>query len=98
MNYSSEPNYYDLIVDTYRAAKWYYRDDNWRGYSFPSGFVSEFQRLFVFPLSDAYPIVFIAVLFTLVRYLFEYLICKVSKHTHTHTQKENIFFMIRCLF
>lgn len=78
-NYSLDPTYSDLIVDAIKAVKWYYREDNWFGCNtFPYGFVDEFKHLFHFPLHEVYYIVYIAVFFTLIRYLFEYQVCKVK--------------------
>lgn len=74
--YSLNPSYYDLIVDTYKSVKYYYREDNWKGYTFPLGFITEFKRLFYFPLNETYSILVIAILFTIIRYFFETSICK----------------------
>lgn len=77
MNFSTNPSYKDLVLDTYKAIKWYCRDDNWIGFKFPGSFISEFKRLFHFPLSESVAIIYIALLFTIVRYLFEFFLCKV---------------------
>ena len=78
MNYTKNPGYIDLVADTYTAIKYYYREENWKGYTFPQGFLNEFLYYYHFPIKDSYPIVYIGLLFTLVRYIFELFICKVN--------------------
>lgn len=77
MNYTKNPGYIDLVVDSYKAVNYYYREDNWNGYKFPQGLIAEFTRYYQFPINESLPIVYIAILCTLTRYLFELIICKV---------------------
>lgn len=77
MNYTKNPGYFDLALDTYKAIKYYYRGENWEGYSFPQSFVKDFTHYYHFPFNESYPIFYVAILFTLARYCFEFLICKV---------------------
>lgn len=75
-SYTTNPGYLDLAHDTYRAIRWHYRADNWNDYTFPASFFHDFKRYYFFPLKDSYPIFYIAILFTILRYLFEFVICK----------------------
>lgn len=80
-NYTRDPGYYDLITGVFNAVIWRFRAENMKDYSFPRDFFRDFSREFVFPLAESYPILYIAIIFTIVRYLFEYLVCKVSSMT-----------------
>lgn len=77
--YAENPGYLDLVVGIYKNVRWYYRFENWRNYSFPSDFYHDITDNYNFPIENALPIFYIALLFTIVRYLFESLIGKVYK-------------------
>jgi hypothetical protein len=77
--YSTNPGYYDLIHDAWTCIGWYYRPDNWKNYSFPADFISDFKYYYFFPFDESYPIYYIALIFTIIRYFFELVICKVRK-------------------
>ena len=68
----------DLFSGMYQAIRWHYREENWQNYTFPQGLVDDFNKYYLFPIEQSYPIVYIAVLFTLARYFFEIAICKVN--------------------
>ena len=76
LNYTTNPGYIDLVLDTYKTVIWYHRKENWNGYSFPKGLIDEFNQYYHLPLNEAYPIFIIGILFTIIRYLFEYFICR----------------------
>ncbi len=76
-NFTFTPNYIDLVKGIWNTIAWYYAPQMWRNYTFPSSFINEFLRYFYFPLNQISYIIFIAIAITLLRYLFEKLICKV---------------------
>ena len=76
-NFTFTPNYLDLVRDMWATMRWYYRPVMWKNYVFPDSFVEEFTRHFHFPLNQVYYIVYIAIVITLMRYVFEGVICKV---------------------
>jgi hypothetical protein len=84
-NFTFTPNYIDLIKGIWNTISWYYAPRMWNGYTFPHSLIDDFTRNFYFPLNQIYYIVYIAILITLIRYLFEKLICKVCS-------MEKIFF------
>jgi hypothetical protein len=75
---SGNPGYSDLVVDFYKAFVWSYRDAEIKNYSFPSGFVSDFKLLYRFEVSDYLSIIAWGVIFTLIRFVFESVVCKVK--------------------
>lgn len=77
VNYTFTPTYIDLLVDMWSTMRWYYQPAMWKNYVFPSSFVDEFIRHFHFPLNEVFYIVYIAIVITLMRYVFERVICKV---------------------
>ena len=78
LGYTENPGYLDLVVGVYKNVKWYYRFDKWTNYTFPNDLVSDLVDNYSFPIPETYPIFYIAVIFTLVRYMFEYFIGKVN--------------------
>jgi hypothetical protein len=76
-NFTLTPNYIDLVKGIWNTISWYYAPPMWRGYTFPHSSIDEFTRHFHFPLNQVYYIVYIAILITLIRYLFERIVCKV---------------------
>lgn len=77
--YTENPGYVDLIQGTYTAMNWYYSKEMWTNYTFPASFISDFRKYYYFKFHESYPIFGWAVFFTLLRYLFEYALCKVSQ-------------------
>ena len=77
LGYTENPGYFDLLLGIYKNVKWYYRFDSWKNYSVPNDFYADVVENFDFPAQDAYPIIYIAIFFTLIRYLFEFSIGKV---------------------
>ena len=77
-SYTTNPGYMDLFVGFYKSVTWYYRADNWGDYSFPMSFFKEFRHYYFFKLEEALPMIYIAILFTIMRYAFERLFCKVG--------------------
>lgn len=75
-SYTEKPGYIDLVVGIYNGISWYYRPDNWENYTFPSSFFADFRKYYFFPIQETYPIFYLAVLFTILRYAFEYGFCK----------------------
>jgi hypothetical protein len=78
-NFTLTPNYIDLVKGIWSTIGWYYGPKMMRGYTFPHSFIDDIKRYFYFPLNQIYYIVYIAILITLIRYLFEKYICKVSE-------------------
>lgn len=77
-SYTTSPGYGDLVYDMYKAMEWYYRAENWEGYTFPQSFFDDFMHFYKFPLEEAWPIFYIAIIFTALRYFFEICICGVG--------------------
>lgn len=76
-NYTTTPTYIDLVLGIWNTISWYYAPPMWKDYVFPESFIHEITRHFYFPLNQISYILYIAVLITLIRYLFERFICKV---------------------
>ena len=76
-NFTTTPNYLDLFRGLRNALSWYYRPHMWRDYKFPQSFIEDFTRHFDFPLYEVYYIIYIAIVITILRYLFEKFLCKV---------------------
>ena len=76
--YTTNPGYSDLFFDLFKALQWHYRAENWGDYKFPESFYYDIKRYFNVPYVEIYPIIYIAIAFTIVRYAFEILICKVG--------------------
>lgn len=76
--YTDNPGYVDLFRDTYRAMKWHYRPDAMANYTFPNDFFTDFNYYYSFPASNTYPIFYIAIVFTLLRYAFNKILSDVS--------------------
>lgn len=74
--YSTNPGYIDLVKDMYVGFTWFYRLEGWENYSFPQDFFDDFNELYSFPLDEAMPILYLSLLFTIIRYLFEIFVCK----------------------
>lgn len=74
--YTENPGYYDLFLGSYNAIKWHYRLDNWKNYTFPDEIIQDF-KLFRIPYQETVPAVYLLVGFTIARYLFNLIICKV---------------------
>lgn len=77
-NFTTSPNYIDLIMGMWTAMSWYYKPSMWRDYKIPQTFIDDFTRHFHFPIHEVYYILYIAIFITILRYLFERFICKVS--------------------
>lgn len=77
--YSTDPGYNDLFFDLFKALTYYYRAENWGDYKFPQSFFHDIRRYFNSPFDDCYPVLYIALFFTILRYVFEIFICKVIK-------------------
>ncbi|CAF1088995.1 unnamed protein product [Rotaria sordida] len=75
-NFTLTPNYIDLIIGIWTAMSWYYRPYMWRNYTFPRSFIEDFTRHFYFSIHQVCYIVYIAIFITILRYLFENIICK----------------------
>jgi hypothetical protein len=76
-NFTFTPNYFDLVKGIWSTISWYYGPKMWHGYTFPHSLLDEFTRHFYFPLNQVYYIIYIAIFITILRYLFERIICKV---------------------
>ena len=79
-NYTTNPGYIDLVRDTYRAASWHYRSDNWHNYTVPYSFFYDLRHYCHVPVDEMYQVLIICLLFTIVRYAFQYFVCQVSAH------------------
>jgi len=77
-NFTTTPNYIDLVVGIWNGISWYYRPHMWDNYTFPRSFIEDFTEHFYFPVHEIYYIIYIAIFITILRYLFEKFICKVS--------------------
>ncbi len=77
-SYTTSPGYVDLVGDMYKAIRWHYRAENWNNYTFPQGFIDDFNKYYNFPLVESIPILVIGVVFTFARYFFNIFICNVS--------------------
>ena len=66
-NFTTSPNYIDLILGIRNVLSWYYRSHMWRGYTFPRSFIEDFTRHFYFPLHEVCYIVYITIIITLLR-------------------------------
>jgi len=75
-NFTESPNYFDLLTGIWHIVSWYYRPSMWHDYHIPQTFIDDFTRHFVFPIREIYYIVYIAVLITILRYIFEKFLCK----------------------
>jgi hypothetical protein len=78
-DFSTSPTYIDLVTGIWHAVTWYYKPSMWSDYRFPQSFIEDFMRHFYFPLNQIYYIVYIAIVITIARYLFERFVCKVSE-------------------
>ena len=76
--FSTNPNYIDLVRDFVSASSRYYAADTWGNYSFPQSFFDDLRKYYQPPTDEYWPVVLIALLFTVVRYAFELIICKVA--------------------
>ena len=92
-NFTTTPNYLDLVVGIWNTISWYYKPRMWRDYAFPGSFIEDFTRHFYFPIHEIYYILYIAILITISRYLYEKYICKVrSKDLREHFRlSDNLF-------
>jgi len=77
-NFTTTPNYIDLITGIWNVISWYYKPRMWNNYTFPQSFIEDFTKHFHFPIHEIYYIVYIAIFITILRYLFEKFLCKVS--------------------
>ncbi len=77
-NFTTTPNYIDLLVGIWNVTSWYYKPNMWHDYKFPQTFIEDFIRHFHFPIYEVYYIIYIAIFITILRYLYEKFICKVS--------------------
>lgn len=69
-SYTTNPGYKDLFVDLGRAIQWHYRPENWGDYEFPRDFYKDVRHYFNAPIEDIFPVLYIALAFTLTRYAF----------------------------
>lgn len=76
-SYTNNPGYIDLVVGVYQGMSWYYRADNWDNYTFPQSFFDDFRKYYFFKLEESYSILFLSIIFTLIRYIFESFFCWV---------------------
>lgn len=74
-SYTTNPGYKDLVCDMYKAMRWHYRAENWGNYTFPQGFIDDFRKYYDFPIYEFMPVIYIALIFTVARYIFEMFIC-----------------------
>ncbi|UJR11579.1 hypothetical protein I4U23_015759 [Adineta vaga] len=75
-NYSMSPSLTDLVTDMWHTVKWYYAPDMWHDYVFPESFIDEFVAHYYFASQELYYVIYIAVFLTLIRPLFERILCK----------------------
>lgn len=76
-NFTLTPNYFDLVKGIWSTVVWFYRPIMWKNYRFPQTFIDDFTQHFHFPINQVLYIIYIAIFITLLRYVFEKLICKV---------------------
>ena len=79
MSFTTNPGYYDLVNDLYSALTWFYRPEAFQNYSFPKTFFDDFQKYYYFEHDDYFLIIYIGIIITILRYIFELYICNVSK-------------------
>ncbi len=70
--YSMSPSYIDLLTDIYITLGWYYHDSS----NYKPCIYDSIQQFYI-DLSDVYYVFWIALLITLIRYVFERFMLKV---------------------
>jgi hypothetical protein len=78
MSFTTNPGYYDLVHDLYTSVTWFYRKENWQNYTFPQSFFDDFKKYYQFEHDDYFTIIYIGIIITIIRYLFELYLCNVS--------------------
>lgn len=78
LSYSKDPSYFDLFFDSIRILRCYFSPRMWRNYTMPNDLVNDFIINFDLPLTDIFRSVIFAILFTVIRHLFDYLTLKVK--------------------
>ena len=73
--YTTNPGYSDILVDGFAAIKTHFFEKDWGNYT---SLANEFKRVGCPHYEEAWPVVYIAIVFTIARYFFEYIICKVT--------------------
>jgi hypothetical protein len=82
MSFTTNPGYYDLFNDLYSALTWFYAPEMFSNYSFPKTFFDDFQKYYYFEHDDYFLIIYIGIIITILRYIFELYICNVSIINH----------------
>ena len=96
--YTTNPGYTDLFYDLFKAIQWHYREENWGDYKFPEGFFYDMKRYFNSPLDESYPVLYIAIVFTIIRHGFETLLCKVCIKSSKHSIFSYMIQMVTSIF
>lgn len=76
LRYTTNPGYSDIFVDAFAAIKTHFFEKDWGNYS---SLIDEFKRVGCPKYQELYPVVYIAIIFTIARYFFEFVICKVTR-------------------
>lgn len=92
-NYTLTPNYFDLLRGLHRVTFWYYKPSQWKNYRFPQAFIDDFTRHFTFPPSQFVYLFLIAIFITLIRYVFERNLCRVSFQTENDNDCQIVLFI-----
>ena len=82
MSFTTNPGYYDLFNDLYSSLTWFYAPEMFKNYSFPKTFFDDFQKYYYFEHDDYFLIIYIGIIITILRYIFELYICNVSITNH----------------
>ncbi len=77
-SYSNNPSYFDLFLGYFEVLNWWYGPKMMKEYSFPMSFFAEFRKLFYIELHETEAIFLWSIFFTICRFFFERIICKVS--------------------
>lgn len=88
-NYTRNPGYIDLVVNSYRALKWHHsfaHYDNWQDWTKQS--LINIRRQFHLSFEDLTLIVYWSIGFTILRYLYHYISSKWIRDLHIPTQPE----------
>ncbi len=77
--WTPNPSYLDLLRDSFKAGSYFYETVKYEGeYAFPDSFLKDLYSRCFAPTDEYTPVVVIAILFTILRHVFETFVCKVS--------------------
>ena len=77
MSYQTDPGYLDFIRDLPESLKLYINLSVQRNYTFPCTFFNDFKTLCSVEIDAYVSIISIGIIVTVLRYIFDYFICRV---------------------